>query len=426
MDLLDVGQAIMDEQQSHRAATIGSNLRTLRRQRGVSLRSLAQQTGISQGYLSMVENGHRLLDSQRFIDAIADVLRISPAELTGQPAAPMDLTSGGAHAAIPALRLALMGLALPTAHRERLPEDPFQLLTARVARANNLYHSSEYGTLAVELPALLSDLRAAADARHGYARRRLLQLLAGAYHPACVLLLKYLGYHDLALVAVTRAAEVVAELEDPQYAALSDFFTAHVLLAVGSPDQALLRAAAAISSLEAQLGSGRAPHALLGELHLISATAITRDKTRAGEARRLDAATHLAEAERLAQRTGETRDWHLNFGLINTAIHRVSLNTALGRHGDAADAGEGLHPETITAPGRRMAYHADLGRALAHIRGREGDATRQLLLAEQAGPQRLRADPLVRDCVTYLLGRPMTTHARRDLRGLAHRVGALN
>ncbi|MFI6112885.1 helix-turn-helix domain-containing protein [Kitasatospora sp. NPDC051164] len=416
----------MDEQQEHRAATIGAGLRALRRQRGVSLKGLAQQTGISQGYLSMVENGHRLLDSTVFIDSIADALRISPAELTGQPAAPMDPTSGGAHAAIPALRLALMGLAVPTADGERLPEDPFQMLTARVARANNLYHASEYATLAVELPALLSDLRAAADARHGYARRRLLQLLAGAYHPACVLLLKYLGYPDLAYVAVTRAAEVIAELEDPQYTALSHFFTAHVLLAVGSAEQALLRTAAAISSLETELGAGRAPQALLGELHLLSATAVTRDKTRAGEARRLDAATHLAEAERLAQRTGESRDWHLNFGLTNVAIHRVSLNTALGRHGDAATAGEGLHPETITAPGRRMAYHADLGKALAHLRGREGDATHQLLLAEQAGPQRLRVDPLVRDCVTYLLGRPMTTHARRDLRGLAHRVGALN
>ena len=147
-------------------------------------------------------------------------------------------------------------------------------------------------------------MRAAADAGHGYVRRRLLQLLAGAYHPACVLLLKYLGYPDLAYIAVTRAAEVIAELEDPQYTALSDFFTAHVLLAAGSPGQALVHAATAISALERQLGGGRAPHALLGELHLISATAATRDKTRAGEARRLDAETHLAEARRLAQYTG--------------------------------------------------------------------------------------------------------------------------
>ncbi|MFJ5733967.1 helix-turn-helix domain-containing protein [Streptomyces microflavus] len=415
----------MDEQQSQRAETIGAGLRALRLQRGMSLKNLARQTGISQGYLSMAENGKRLLDSTVLIDSIADALRISPAELTGQPFAPMDPRSEGAHAMIPALRITLMGLPASTASGERLPEAPVQLLTARVARANNLYHASDYGTLATELPTLLSDLRAAADARHGYVRRRLLQILAGAYHPACVLLLKYLGYPDLAYVAVTRAAEVIAELENPQYSALSDFFTAHVLLAAGSPEQALAHTATAISALERQHGGGRAPQALLGELHLLSATAIARDKARAGETRRLDAETHLAEARRLAQFTGETRDWHLNFGLTNVGIHRVSLNAALGRYAAAVDAGGTLDPETITAPGRRMAYHADLGKSLAHLRGREADATRELLVAESVAPQRLRVDPLVRDYVIHLLGRPMPNHSHRELRRLAHRVGVL-
>lgn len=417
----------MDEQQSYRAETIGAGLRALRRQRGVSLANLAEQTGISKSYLSMVENGKRLLTSTVFLDSIAEALRISPAELTGQPVAPTDPSTGGAHAMIPALRLSLMGLSVPASvPGGRLPEDPLQLLTARVARANALYHASQYDTLAAELPGLLSDLREAADARHGYVRRRLLQLLAGAYHPACVMLLKYLGYPDLAYVAVTRAAEVIAELEDPQYSALSDFFTAHVLLAVGSPGQALAHAGTAISVLERQREGGRAPQALLGELHLIAATAATRDTTRAGEARRLGAETHLAEARRLAQYTGETRDWHLNFGLTNVGIHHVSLNATLGRHGAAVEAGGALDPESITAPGRRMAYHADLGRSLAHLRGRAGDATRELLLAETIAPQRLRVDPYVRDCVIYLLGRPTPPHTRRDLRGLAHRVGVLS
>jgi hypothetical protein len=158
---------------------------------------------------------------------------------------------------------------------------------------------------------------------------------------------------------------------------------------------------------------------------LLSATAIARDKARAGETRRLDAETHLAEARRLAQFTGETRDWHLNFGLTNVGIHRVSLNAALGRYAAAVDAGGTLDPETITAPGRRMAYHADLGKSLAHLRGREADATRELLVAESVAPQRLRVDPLVRDYVIHLLGRPMPNHSHRELRRLAHRVGVL-
>ncbi|MFJ4682746.1 hypothetical protein [Streptomyces sp. NPDC088789] len=30
--------------------------------------------------------------------------------------------------------------------------------------------------------------------------------------------------------------------------------------------------------------------------------------------------------------TGETTVWHLNFGPADVGVHRVSLNTALGRH----------------------------------------------------------------------------------------------
>ncbi|MFJ6783832.1 helix-turn-helix domain-containing protein [Streptomyces yangpuensis] len=416
----------MDDLQEHQAKTIGSTVRALRHQRGVSLKDLADVTGISVGHLSMVENGKRLLANSVFIESIASALRVSPAELTGQPTAPLHPSTGGAHAAVPDLRLALMGLAVPRPVGDRLPDDPVQMLAARVARANNLYHASEYATLTVELPSLLADLHTAAGISHGLVRRRLLQLLAGAYHPACVLLLKNLGYPDLAYVAVTRAAEVIAELEDPAYGALSDFFTAHVLLAAGSPEQALVRTAAAISDLEGHLGAGQAPQALLGELHLLSATAITRDNTRTGEARRLDAETHLSEAEQLAGRTGESRDWHLNFGSTNVAIHRVSLNASLGRHGDAVVAGDSLHPEAITAPGRRMAFHSDLAKALAHLRGRESDALRELLNAEEIAPQRLRVDPLVRDCVAYLLGRQLSANSRRDLRGLAHRVGVLS
>ncbi|MFJ5635166.1 helix-turn-helix domain-containing protein [Streptomyces goshikiensis] len=413
----------MDEVQERRARTVGTAVRAARRQRGITLKGLAEITGISVGQLSMVENGKRLLANSVMIEQIAAALRVSPADLTGQPVAPLDPSTGGAHAAVPALRLALMGLSVPEQTGDRLPGNPVGLLTVRVSRANNLYHASEYATLAVELPALLADLQAAVAAHDGLVRRRLLQLLAGAYHPACVLLLKNLGYPDLAYVAVTRAAEVIAELEDPVYGALSVFFTAHVLMAVGSPDQALVRTKAAIDSLGHHLGAGRAPQALLGELHLLSATAITRDQTRTSEARRVDAAIHLAEAEQLARHTGETQDWHLNFGLTNVGIHRVSLNTSLGRHGAAVDAGGLLSPEAIAAPGRRMAFHSDLGKALAHLRGKETRALQELLSAEEIAPQRLRVDPLVRDCVAHLLGRPFPAHSLRDLRGLAHRVG---
>lgn len=409
----------MDEEQARR---IGERVRSARRQRGMSLRNLAGRAGVSTGFLSMMENGQRLLDRSSHIIAFAEALQVAPAELTGQPYPPADPHATAAHEAIPALRLALMGMNLTAPPDRRPPAEPLSRLAARVTEANQLYHAAEYGTLAAALPALLADLHAAAEATSGGPRRRLLRLLADTYHPACTLLLKNLGYTDLAFIAVTRAGEAIAELEDPVYSALSGFFHTHVLMAAGSPTQALARATSAADMLEQNLTTPAA-HALLGELHLISATSITLDKQRPGKSRAVDVRGHLAEAADLADRTGETRAWHLNFGPTNVGIHQVSLNTDLGLHGEAVLAGAGVQPEVLDAPGRQAAFHADLGRALSHLRGREADAVIALLAAEQIAPQRIHANALVRDTIGFLVDRQLPAHLARDLRGLAHRTG---
>ncbi|MFB6988724.1 hypothetical protein [Streptomyces sp. NPDC056304] len=200
----------------------------------------------------------------------------------------------------------------------------------------------------------------------------------------------------MAFIAVTRAAEAIAELDDPVCSALSGFFHTHVLMAAGSPTQALAQATTAANTLEANLTSLDA-HALLGELHLISATSLTQERQRPGNTRAEDVRGHLAEAAKLAVRTGETRAWHLNFGPTNVGIHKVSLNTDLGRHEAAVTAGDGVHPKTpAKAPGRQVAFHADLGRSLAHVRGREAQAVAALLTAEEIAPQRIHANAPVR------------------------------
>ena len=64
-----------------RAGDIGARLRTLRRQRGMSLSVLGGLCGVSAAYLSMIENGKRHLDRWSTILALADALRIHPADL---------------------------------------------------------------------------------------------------------------------------------------------------------------------------------------------------------------------------------------------------------------------------------------------------------------------------------------------------------
>ncbi|MEU0942266.1 hypothetical protein ABZ379_05620 [Streptomyces canus] len=69
---------------------------------------------------------------------------------------------------------------------------------------------------------------------------------------------------------------------------------------------------------------------LLGELHLISATTITKDRSRPVGDRTSGVRSHLAEAGRLTESIGETRTFHLNFGPTNVKIHRISLNADSG------------------------------------------------------------------------------------------------
>ncbi|MFF0448105.1 helix-turn-helix domain-containing protein [Streptomyces sp. NPDC004609] len=409
----------MDEWKREAAAVIGARLRSLRLRRGMSQRALADRSGLSAGYLSMVENGHRLLDRASYITALADALRVAPSELAGASGSLDQPGRATVHDHIPALRLVLMGF--PPSGRplqRRLEIEPPARLSQRVRTANARYHAAEFDTLAATLPDLVHDLREASGTSRGKNRIRLLRLLADAYHPACALLLKSLGYVDLAYLAVTRAAEAIAELDDPVRAAVSDFFHAHVLLSAGSPSQALARAGTAADGLQGRLGH-RGAKALLGELHLISATSLTQTGQRSTE----EVEGHLAEASRLAVRTGETKAWHLNFGPANVAVHQVSLNTALGRHGEAVHAGHGVHPAGIATAGRRAAFHGDLGRALTQLPHRQARAVEAFLDAEEAAPQRVHADPLIRDSVGHLLGKTLPSSTRRSLAGLAHRMG---
>jgi transcriptional regulator with XRE-family HTH domain len=108
-----VGGAVMDEQQQDMARLIGKRIRTLRGERGLSLRVLADLAGVSHSYLSMVESGKRLLKDTAYINAIAEALRVAPPELLGHPFLPVDPYATEVHAAI--------ALIYAVSFRSRLP-----------------------------------------------------------------------------------------------------------------------------------------------------------------------------------------------------------------------------------------------------------------------------------------------------------------
>lgn len=70
--------------------TIGQRARTIRRRHGLSVEVAAGLAGISKGYLSLLERGHRRFERRGLLEDIAGGLGCSVADLTGQPYLPPD------------------------------------------------------------------------------------------------------------------------------------------------------------------------------------------------------------------------------------------------------------------------------------------------------------------------------------------------
>ena len=61
--------------------TFGSNLRSLRKERGLTLRALAIAAEIDHSYLSKIENGKRSSPSRKLCKRIASALSLKPLEI---------------------------------------------------------------------------------------------------------------------------------------------------------------------------------------------------------------------------------------------------------------------------------------------------------------------------------------------------------
>jgi transcriptional regulator with XRE-family HTH domain len=61
-----------------------STLRAIRRRRGLTMAAVAERSGLSQSFLSMLERGERKLRRLDHITALAAVLRVPPSELAGE------------------------------------------------------------------------------------------------------------------------------------------------------------------------------------------------------------------------------------------------------------------------------------------------------------------------------------------------------
>ena len=393
--------------------TIGERLRGTRRYRGMSLQMLADRSGLSKSFLSMVENSKRSLERRSHITALADALEVSVAELTGQPYSPPPQPNGaGGHGTVPRVRMALLGSSLdePADVQAR----SLDLLLAETAQVEALCDASNYGDFGRLLPGLLPELHVTAVTGDERERAEALRALVRASH-AAFYLLKDLGYLDLAQIAVQQARDAASRLEEPALMGLAAFVRAHALLPAGVYSAALATADRAAARLQAS--DDPAAVELYGMLHLSAALASV-SLNRPGEAD-----VHLAEAQATAARTGESNAYGLHFGPTNVSVWRVALMVELGEVDKADEIAQTVHAELIPSRGRQAAFYGDWGRAIAQLPRRDRDAVERLRQAERLAPEQIRNSPLVRETVSYLLTRSRAAAAGRDLQGLAYRFG---
>ncbi|NUP63208.1 MAG: helix-turn-helix domain-containing protein [Nonomuraea sp.] len=394
--------------------TIGARLRILRRWRGMTLAELADQSGLSQSYLSMAERGQRTLDRRSSIAALATVLRVSEADLVGGPHLTADPVQSEPHTTVPQVRAALLAntLTAPVADQAR----PLRDLAAEMARIDRSeYKFRDTGRL---LPALIDELHVhACVPADEEAHRLALETLIEAFQTA-TFISKDLGYTDLAHIAAMRAAEAAHILGDPVSRGKAASLRIHTMPAA-SWRARLAQAEAAAEALQ--------PHArdatgvqVLGMLTLAAALSATvaADSSRADH--------WLDEAAELATRVPDTpaANWGA-FSATNVRVWRVALAVERGEGGGKIlDMAREVDEAVIAGRrGRHAAFLADVGRGLAREPRTRALAVRWLGRAERVAAHKIRNDQRVRETVAVMMQQSRAAAGSRELRGMAARLG---
>ncbi|MGH3815514.1 MAG: hypothetical protein ACRDUV_24195 [Pseudonocardiaceae bacterium] len=340
------------------------------------------------------------MNSRSLVEALATALRVAPGELTGAHELTSTRGMGEAHAAVVALRVALADNALDDPADDLSRSWPE--LAATLQRVNSeLRPAADYAAMGLVLPSLITDLHAVAASDLGHRRKALGSLLD--VYTAATFTAKHLGEPDLAALAAMHAHAVAAELGSPAYSALAELLRAQ---AVSSParERSLGLATRAADRVAPSVGTDVGAAEMYGMLHLtcaLNAAALRRP---------VESADHQAEAADIAARVGEgTNFGHQAFGLANLGLWRVHLAIGRGEGAKVRELARSVDPTAVKSASRQAAFYADLGQGLATERAHRHEAVAALRTAERLAPQRVRANPFVRETVVDLMCR-----ARRD------------
>lgn len=376
--------------------TIGVTIRRLRRWRGISLEQAAGLAGLSKGYLSKIENGQAPVERRSTLIAIANALRVSLTDITGDG---LEIRDPEADSTIPDIRSALVDHDLD----EAVPtQGELSALTSEAQLLAALRQANEDAQVGKRLPTLLSALHTHTHASEG------LRSLVTATHTT-TLLTKGLGAPDLAWIAADRGYQAAVRLDEPEWVALAEFSRTQALSGLGAHHRA---------DRLARHGLDTVPEHATDIRGALTLTTGYTQSVLGG-----DTTDALDEAAELAEHSRNGNEHHLLFTPANVVLWRISATLESGDHTTAAALADTINPDQFPIASRRTSFFIEHARALHGLRRDDETVITLLLRAETTGPLRTRSNAFVREIINTLLTRSRTPSVSREARAFADRIG---
>ncbi len=403
--------------------TVGERIKFYRRRRGLTQEVLANLVGRKVDWLSKIERGEREVRRLDVLSDVAQALRVTLADLFGQPVLMEDDEENDN---VPAVRDALMtprrlsrtlfGAGSPVVSADPEPSARF------VEQTWDEYQAGRLGRVIKALPGLIEVAQQLEDAASaGDANARSCWAVSARTHHLAATALSKVGEADLAWIAAERAMQAADSSDDPLVLASAARAGTHALLAVGRFDDALSLGNRASEWLAPQMAQGE-PSALslFGMLHLRTAIAAARRQDR-------PTATELINRASTAARDldEDGNYWQTGFGPTNVELHRMSAALDLGDVPFVVEHGPSIVVEHLPVE-RRVTHMIDVARAQSML-AEDEPALQSLLTAEQAAPQLVRHSPMVRETVKAMHRRSPVSGGSKSspLSGLAERCRAI-
>ncbi|MFG2774732.1 helix-turn-helix domain-containing protein [Streptomyces sp. NPDC048350] len=365
----------------------GVRIARLRRERHLTQKDLVDLSGISYSTLTKVEQG-TLEASPHVVAACARALRVEVATIQGQPYQD-DLRADQLDVLITPIRAALDIYDLG-ADPEISPR-PLHELRKDSEGLCAAVRAGEIKRVASEVAGLIEETTTAAHT-HGSSDGWL--ILASLYRTAYDVATK-LGYADLAQLALARMDWTAQRASNAVFGGAYQYFRALTYMREGKFRTGQRLIDLGLRTI-GQADVSQERDVVTGQLHLGGSVMAGRAHNE------VQAMGHLAEAKRIAARTGEAPKvlW-MAFGSTNVEVHRVSVLAELDKYDKAVETADQL---TIPSdwPKSRVSHHwAEVARSQMWT-GRLDASFASLLKARKAAPQQAKYHPLVRDTYASL------------------------